>query len=106
MANIKSAKKRILQSNKKRFLNKSVRSATRTEIKKFLTLAQNTDIDPKDKVVQLRKVESLVDKAAGKGVIHKNKAARIKSRLTKQLHILAIDVVANPTAATVPSIET
>jgi small subunit ribosomal protein S20 len=70
-ANIKSAKKRILQSNKKRLLNKSVKSELKTEIKKLLQLLH----DPKSagteaQLLQLRKVEKHVDKAAGKKVIH------------------------------------
>ena len=89
MANIKSAKKRILQSNKKRLLNKSVKSELKTEIKKLLQLLH----DPKSagteaQLLQLRKVEKHVDKAAGKKVVHKNKAARIKSRLRIQYNAL------------------
>lgn len=85
MANIKSAKKRILQSNKRKVLNKSVRTEVKTETKKFLHTLGSTSDEAKH-TSQLQYVEKIVDKAASKGVIHKNKAARIKSRLHKKMN--------------------
>lgn len=76
MPNIKSAKKRVLTSKARTDANKSARSALRTSIKK--ARAEGAD-------AQVIKTASInVDKAAGKGLIHKNKAARLKSQLAKK----------------------
>ncbi len=87
MANIKSAKKRARQSEKARQRNASARSMVRTAIKKVVKA-----IDAKDKAaaeVALRNAEPLVDRYAARGLIHKNKAARHKSRLTASIRALA-----------------
>lgn len=83
MANIKSAKKRILQNKKRRLRNKVNVSEVRTEIKKLLMLL-NSSKDIELLLTQLRKAEKIIDKSAGKGIIHKNRAARTKSRLTRR----------------------
>lgn len=83
MANIKSAKKRILQNKKRRLRNKVNVSEVRTEIKKLLMLL-NSSKDVELLLTQLRKAEKVIDKSAGKGIIHKNRAARTKSRLTRR----------------------
>ncbi|HHV45170.1 MAG TPA: 30S ribosomal protein S20 [Firmicutes bacterium] len=80
MANTPSAKKRIRVAERRRLRNKSVRSAVKTAIRKFRTALQN---EPENARVYLDRAISLLDKAATKGVIHPNKAARNKSRLTK-----------------------
>ncbi len=81
MANIKSAKKRILTSRANTEANKAARSALKTAIKKARA-------DGADAAVIKSAVVS-VDKAAGKGLIHKNKAARLKSQLAKKANAVA-----------------
>lgn len=79
MANIKSAKKRILVSRKKADRNKAIRSGVRTAIKKVYAA-----IDAKDKDAAASAVlaaTSAIDKATSKGVYHKNYASRKISRL-------------------------
>lgn len=87
MANIKSAKKRILVSQKRADKNKSVRSKVKTAIKKV-----DTAIEANDKaaaVEALRNAVSEIDKATKKGIYHKNTAARKVSRLTVAVNKLA-----------------
>ena len=82
MPNIKSAKKRVKVSEKKNLLNRMVKSGMRTSVKKF----QAALADPQTANVQLTATTSAIDKAAAKGVIHKNAANRKKARLAKQLN--------------------
>ncbi len=87
MANIKSAIKRIRSSARKRERNRVVRSRARTAVKKArLALSENK---PDEARLALQQAISELDHAAGKGVIHKNNAARRKARLMKQLHQLS-----------------
>lgn len=83
MANIKSAKKRIKVTETKTLKNKIIKSALKTTIKKFETAvtAKNAD-EAKTGFVAAAKS---LDMAASKGIIHKNKAARTKSRLSAKL---------------------
>jgi len=83
LANIKSAIKRNKQNEKKRSLNRIVRGSTRTQIKKART--SMVEGNNESAVVEVNKAIQLLDRAASKGVIHKNNAARRKSRLMKQL---------------------
>ena len=86
MANIKSAKKRILVNQKKADRNKSIKSAVKTSIKKV-----EAAVVAKDKeaaVAALANAISTIDKAATKGVYHKNNAARKVSRLSKAVNTL------------------
>ena len=76
MANIKSAKKRILVNNKKNLRNRSVKSALKTAIKKYDAAVASGDKELAASM--LPKVSSAIDKAAAKGVIHKNAANRKK----------------------------
>ena len=77
MANIKSQKKRILTNEKARLRNKAVKSALRTDIRKFNEAAAAGDAE---KAAELAKVATRsLDKAASKGVIHPNQAANRKS---------------------------
>ena len=82
MPNIQSAKKRVKVSEKKNLRNRMVKSAVRTSIKKFETAMA---ADPTTANVQLTATTSAIDKAASKGVMHKNAANRKKARLAKQL---------------------
>lgn len=87
MANIKSAKKRILVNRTKAERNKSIKSAVKTSIKKV-----EAAVAAKDKeaaVAALQNAISTIDKAATKGVYHKNTAARKVSRLSKAVNTLA-----------------
>jgi small subunit ribosomal protein S20 len=84
MANIKSAIKRVKTNNKQRAHNASLKSAMRTAIKSFETKASNNDVEGA-KEAFLAATKKL-DKAATKGIIHKNAASRQKSRLAKQLN--------------------
>ncbi|HHX01721.1 MAG TPA: 30S ribosomal protein S20 [Firmicutes bacterium] len=82
MANTKSAEKRIRTSLKKRAMNRSQKSALKTTVKRAeLAIAEN---DP-NLQVHLHNTITSLDKAAAKGLIHKNKAARKKSRLMKRI---------------------
>ena len=83
MANIKSAKKRILVNRTKAERNKSIRSAVKTAIKKVEVAVVN-----KDKVNALGAATAIINKAASKGVYHKNNAARKVSRLAKAVNSL------------------
>ena len=83
MPNIQSAKKRVTVSEKKNLRNRMVKSAVRTSIKKFETAMA---ADPTTANVQLTATTSAIDKAASKGIIHKNAANRKKARLAKQLN--------------------
>lgn len=87
MANIKSAIKRIRSSERKRERNRMVRSRARTAVKKArLALGENK---PDEARLAIQQAISELDHAAGKGVIHRNNAARRKARLMKQLHQLS-----------------
>lgn len=83
MANIASAKKRARQAEKNRRRNTSARSLMRTYVKKFLTAVEAGDKSTAETLY--REVAANLDKTAGKGIIHKNNAARQKSRLNKHL---------------------
>ena len=83
MANIKSAKKRILVNRTKAERNKSIRSAVKTAIKKVEVAVVN-----KDKETALGAATAIINKAASKGVYHKNNAARKVSRLAKAVNSL------------------
>jgi small subunit ribosomal protein S20 len=84
MAHHLSAKKRIRQSEKRTAVNKYYAKTTRNAVKK---LRNNTD--KKDATAELPKVFSLLDKLAKKKVIHKNKAANLKSKLTRHVNSLS-----------------
>lgn len=78
MANIKSAEKRIGQSLKRRERNRVVRGGTRTAVKKARLLIDAGDANAAEAV---RAAMVALDRSVSKGVIHKNNAARRKSRL-------------------------
>lgn len=87
MANIKSAKKRILVNRTKAERNKSIRSAVKTEIKKVDTAVANNDAAAAK--AALPAAISAINAAASKGVYHKNNAARKVSRISKAVNTLA-----------------
>ena len=87
MANIKSAIKRARQNVKIRRHNASARSMFRTYVKNVLkAVAAGDKANAQD---AYGKAQSVIDKAAGKGLIHKNKASRIKSRLSARIKAMA-----------------
>lgn len=84
MANIKSAIKRAKTNEKRRAQNASFKSDLRTSIKTFNTSADNNDVEAAKKAFLV--ATKKIDKAASKGLIHKNAANRQKSRLQKRLN--------------------
>ncbi len=87
MANIKSQIKRNRQNEKRRINNRVVRGRTRTAVAKARTSLETGNVEASTAAIQL--AISSLDQAAQKGVIHKNNAARRKSRLMKRLNELA-----------------
>ncbi|MFV0451556.1 MAG: 30S ribosomal protein S20 [Propioniciclava sp.] len=79
MANIKSQKKRILTNEKARLRNKAVKSALRTHMRKFREAVASGDVAKAQQ--EARVACRALDKAASKGVIHKNQAANKKSAI-------------------------
>jgi small subunit ribosomal protein S20 len=86
LANHKSALKRQRQNEKRRAYNKMYRTRARTFVKKARTTIADGDIEAATAATRLA-IQDL-DKAASRGVIHRNNAARRKSRLMKQLTAL------------------
>lgn len=82
MANLKASKKAILTSRRRRDRNQAVRSAIKTYVKRTRTAV---DGGADDATTLYQSTSSLVDKAAKKGIIHKNAANRRKSRLARRL---------------------
>lgn len=83
MPTIKSAEKRLRQSEKRRKHNKSVRSRIRTETRKLMEAGSAEEAEE-----HLQELYALLDRAAAKDVIHENKAAREKSRLARHVEEL------------------
>lgn len=81
MANIKSAKKRVLIAKQRTEANKAAKTKLRTVLKR--ARAEGAD------AAAVKTAVVSVDKAAGKGLIHKNKAARLKSQLAKKANASA-----------------
>ena len=81
MPNIKSAIKRVKVNEKKNLRNRMIKSAMRTSVKKFDTAVLNGTADQ----AALSATASAIDRAASKGVLHKNAANRKKARLAKRL---------------------
>ncbi len=87
MPNIKSAKKRVLVTEKKTARNKAIKSEVKTEIKKFLKVIESGD---KEAATALYPATcSVIDGAVTKGVLKKNTAANKKSGLAKKLNAMA-----------------
>lgn len=79
MANHKSSEKRIRSTKTRQILNKFQGKTVRNAIKKARTVS-----DPEELTKKLPEIVSMIDKLAKKSVIHKNKAANIKSKLMKK----------------------
>ncbi len=84
MANIKGQIKRNRQNEKRRLRNKGIRSEINSRVKTVLKNAESGDPSSEDLIEAVKKI----DKAVAKGIMHKNTAARKKSRLSKQLKSL------------------
>lgn len=84
MANIKSAKKRVITNEKSRIMNKMVKTNLKTTEKEFL--ADIASGDAEKALVSCKKASKKFDMAASKGVIHKNAANRKKSQFAKKLN--------------------
>jgi len=81
-----SAEKRHRQSEDRRMRNKITKSAVRTSVKKFITLAQKKDVPSSE--AALKDMVKKIDTASRKGIIKKNAAARKKSRMQRQFNAL------------------
>ena len=87
MANTKQAKKRVRQAEKHRQHNTSMRSMLRTYIKRVVTSISTGDQQAAATALQV--ATPIIDRMVSKGIIHKNKAARHKSRLTAHIKKMA-----------------
>ncbi|SEK92676.1 30S ribosomal protein S20 [Paenibacillus sp. OK003] len=87
MPNIKSAVKRVKTSEKRRALNASQKSALRTAVKAADAALVSNEVDTAKAAIQA--ASKKLDKAVTKGLVHKNAAARKKSRLAKKLNALS-----------------
>ena len=84
MPHTRSAKKRMRKSREARLRNRSAKSAMKTAIKKVLAASS-----PEEAMEAFRMATSAIDRTAKKGIIHKNTAARYKSRLARIVQNLA-----------------
>ena len=83
MPNTKSAKKRLRQSLERRTRNRTAKSAVKTQLRKIRELATAGEVDKVKAEIPL--TTKKLDQAASRGVLHRNTAARLKSRLSKRL---------------------
>ena len=84
MANHKSSLKRIRQTEKRRLHNRYYAKPMRNEVRKFRTLTDKSEAES-----QLSRMYSIIDKVAKRGIIHKNKAGNLKSKLSRYTAKLA-----------------
>ncbi len=84
MPKLASSKKRMRQAERARLRNKSTRSSLRTSLKKILETNSKEEAE-----ALLNSTQSAIDKTAQKGVIHRNAAARYKSRVRR--HVAALE---------------
>jgi small subunit ribosomal protein S20 len=87
MPNIKSAEKRVRIAQRQTLRNTSMKSALRTTLKKYEASLTQQDVEQARDALQT--ATRALDKAVTKGILHKNTAARKKSRLTKKYNALA-----------------
>ena len=83
MANHKSAIKRVRSNSKKRLLNRYQHKTTRNSIRDFKELTKKKEAQKK-----ITSIISMIDKLAKKNIIHSNKAANLKSKITKYVSSL------------------
>lgn len=87
MANIKSAIKRAKKAKVRTMRNRTIKSTVKTIIKRFEEAVEAKNVD--EAKVILQTAVKTIDKAASKGILHKNNAANKKSRLTKMFNKIA-----------------
>ena len=87
MPNIKSAKKRVLFTEKKTMQNKAIKSALKTQIKKFMNAVNAGDKEAANTLYP--DTVSAIDSAVTKGILHKNNANNKKAKLAKKLASIA-----------------
>lgn len=97
MAHSKSAQKRVRQSEKRRAINRWRKLRVKDTVREFLTAVH--DGNPEQAQEKLRTASRTIDKVAASGTIHKNAAARRKSRLAKRLNALKAAPAAPATKA-------
>jgi len=83
MPNTESAKKRMRQNEVRRLRNRAVKSAIKTQVRKLSDAIEGGNLEQSQ--TEYRSMTKRVDKAAAKGVIHRNAAGRLKSRLSARL---------------------
>lgn len=83
MPNIKSAKKRVLQTTKRQLRNQARRSSLKTAVKKVVTAIEMNEVETSKAL--LIEAESKIARAKGKGLLHPNTAARKISKLAKKV---------------------
>lgn len=86
MPNTESAKKRVRQSAKRRALNNWRKRRIKAQVKTFLAAVHDRDVNSAE--TEFRKVVALLDRIACTSTLHKNTAARRKSRLARRLNAL------------------
>jgi small subunit ribosomal protein S20 len=89
MPNIKSVAKDVIRSKQRQLRNQAVKSQIKTYVKKSKTLIATAGTDQAELGTVISKTFSVIDKAAKRGIIHKNAAARRKSRIAKRLKAIA-----------------
>ena len=89
MPNIKSVIKDVKRSRQRQLRNQAAKSQIKTYVKKTRTLIADASAKPADVAAAVSKTVSVVDKAWKRGIIHKNAAARRKSRLMKRAAVAA-----------------
>lgn len=87
LANSPQTKKRARQNDKIRLHNRSYRSSVRTGIKALLKFIQAGDKD--GAATAYKEAVAMIDKSSGKGLMHKNRASRLKSRLNARIRAIA-----------------
>ena len=93
MPNLKSAKKRMRQSEKRRLHNKSLKSAMKTQVKKFLKYIHDNDME--NVRAEFPRTMSALDKIAQKKILHKNNIARQKATLHKRYNLFLASMQEN-----------
>ena len=83
MPNTSSAKKRLRQNKKRRIHNKAIKSSLKTQLRKVHEAVAGDDADARDGAFEA--AVSSLDRAAAKNIIHRNAAARLKSRLSAKV---------------------
>lgn len=100
MPHTTSAKKRHRQDSKRRLRNRAVKSAIKSQIKRFETAAEEQTVELLEK--EFRNAVKCLDKAAAKRVVHPNLAARKKSQLAQLLHRKKQDAKATASTPSAP----